>query len=66
MNKQNYSDLQAQLDEVMAKIQAEDLDVEEAIRLYKKGQELIAKIETYLGEAEVSIKKVTADFNKKG
>lgn len=53
-----YKQLQTELDEVMSKIQAEELDVEEAIKLYEKGEKLIAELEAYLKTAENKIKKL--------
>lgn len=53
-----YKQLQAELDEVMTMIQAEELDVEEAIKLYEQGEKLIRELETYLKTAENTIKKL--------
>ncbi len=53
-----YKQLQAELDEVMDKIQAEELDVEEAIKLFERGEKLIAELEQYLKTAENKIKRL--------
>ncbi len=53
-----YKQLQAELDEVMEKIQAEELDVEEAIKLFERGEKLIAELELYLKTAENKIKRL--------
>ncbi|MBP7807065.1 exodeoxyribonuclease VII small subunit [Candidatus Saccharibacteria bacterium] len=53
-----YKQLQAELDEVMDKIQAEELDVEEAIKLFERGEKLIAELELYLKTAENKIKRL--------
>ena len=53
-----YKKLQAELDEVMEKIQAEELDVEEAIKLFERGEQLIAELELYLKTAENKIKRL--------
>ena len=54
----SYKQLQHELDEVLEKIQAEELDVEEAIKLYEQGEKLIAELESYLKTAENKIKKL--------
>jgi exodeoxyribonuclease VII small subunit len=53
-----YKQLQTELDEVLEKIQAEELNVEEAIKLYEQGEKLIRELETYLKTAENKIKKL--------
>lgn len=50
--------LQAELDEVLEQIQAEELDVEAAIKLYERGEKLISELEAYLKTAENKIKKL--------
>lgn len=54
----SYKELQSALDDVMTKIQAEELDVEEAIKLYEQGEQLIKELEVYLKTAENKIKKL--------
>ena len=53
-----YHMLQAELDEVLEQIQAEELDVEAAIKLYERGEKLISELEAYLKTAENKIKKL--------
>ncbi len=48
----SYKSLKSELDAVMAELQNEDLDVDEALKLYRRGQELIQKLEEYLKTAE--------------
>lgn len=54
----SYRQLQIELDGVLAKIQSEELDVEEAIKLYEQGEQLIKELEVYLKTAENKIKKL--------
>ena len=56
--KQSYRDLQAQLDEVLAELQSDSVDVDTALALYKKGQQLVAKLDSRLKTAENTIKKL--------
>jgi exodeoxyribonuclease VII small subunit len=54
----NYRDLKAELDGIMTELQREDLDVDAALKHYKRGQELIKQLETYLKTAENSLSEL--------
>ena len=59
MTKQpSYQDLQAQLQEVLDWFESPGIDIDQATKQYEKGQELIAKLETYLKKAEIRIEKI--------
>jgi exodeoxyribonuclease VII small subunit len=60
----NYQALKVELESVMAKLQAEDLDVDEALSLYERGLELVQQLENYLKTAENSVQELKARFNK--
>ncbi len=53
-----YQQLSEQLDSVLAELQAEDLDVDRALELYKQGRELVAELEGRLKTAEHSVQKL--------
>lgn len=57
-----YAELKNELDQVLVALQDENIDVDEAIRLHKRGLELIAALEKYLKTAENSIKELKATF----
>lgn len=59
----SYSELRAQLDEVMAKLQAPDCDVDEAVKLYEQALGYAQQLEAHLQTAENRVKKVQADFD---
>ena len=60
MNKvQNYHALNAALDEVLAALQQTDIGVDEAVKLYEKGLQLVTQLETDLSQAENTIEKLT-------
>jgi exodeoxyribonuclease VII small subunit len=61
--EQNYEQLKAQLDEVMAALQQEDLDVDKALEYYQKGLELVQLLENYLKTAENKVTELKAKFN---
>lgn len=56
--KVNYRVLSVELDEILTKLQSNDLDVDEAIKLYERGMEVAKEIEKYLKEAENKITKI--------
>jgi len=59
----SYAELNAELEEVMATLQHEDIDVDQAMEAYQKGMTLVAQLEIYLREAENKITKLKADFS---
>lgn len=54
----DYRKLNAELDELVVKLQSGELDIDEAIVCYERGMEIIAKLQTYLKTAENKINKV--------
>jgi len=48
----------------MSKLQAEDLDVDEALKLYERGLELVKQLDNYLKTAENTVLELKARFNK--
>ena len=61
--KSDYKSLNAELDEVLLKLQSEDLDVDMAVELYERGMTLIKELEAYLQDAENKVSKIKADFS---
>lgn len=61
-DKRSYRAIKAELDDVMLNLQSEDLDVDEAIELFNKGQKLVKELENYLSEAENTIKQIKAKY----
>ena len=64
-SKPNYQQLREELDEVMAELQREDLDVDKALEYYKRGLELIQKLEKHLDGAENKIQDIKTKFERK-
>ncbi len=58
----NYQHLNQELEEVLDKLQAGDLDIDEALKLYERGQEIVDKLQTYLKQAENKVTKVKKSF----
>ena len=63
MKKTDYKSLNSELDEILNKLQSEDLDVDEAMALYERGIAITKELETYLREAENKVAKIKADFS---
>ena len=60
----SYSQLNEELDNVLVTLQSGNLDIDEAVKFYERGNELIKQLETYLKEAENKITKVKAQLEK--
>ena len=60
----SYQELKTELESVMNRLQAEDLDVDEALRLYQRGLELVQQLDTYLKTAKNNIQELKAKFDK--
>lgn len=60
--KIDYKTLSDELDHVMSHLQNEDIDVDEAIKYYERGLELVKQLETYLEAAENKIKEIKLSF----
>jgi len=53
-----YQDLSAELEDVLAKLQSSDVQVDEAVKLYEAGLKLVAALEKHLAQAENKIEKL--------
>ena len=60
MEKDDYQTLSERLEAVLAKLQAPDVHVDEAVQLYEEGLKLIAALEKHLQQAENKIEKLKA------
>ena len=58
-NSFDYQTAMAELQHLLADMQDDDVDVDEALKKYERGQELIAQLSSYLEAAEnkISIRK---------
>ena len=62
--KIDYQTLSAELDAIMAELQKDNLDVDDALKHYERGLELVKQLESYLTTAENKITELKATFNK--
>ena len=58
MEKENFQGLSQKLEAVLAKLQAPDVHVGEAVKLYEEGLKLVAALEKHLRQAENKIEKL--------
>jgi exodeoxyribonuclease VII small subunit len=61
--KTDYKALNQELDELLLRLQAEDLDVDEAVKLYERGIAITKELKAYLEQAENTVAKIKADFS---
>lgn len=62
--KKNYQQLSAELEEILAKLQSADLDIDDAVKAYERGMAIAEELELYLKDAENKITKIKASFEK--
>ena len=60
----DYKTVSAELDEVLFKLQQQDVRVDEAVTLYEKGLGLVSQLEKHLEAAENKIEKLTLAATK--
>ncbi len=60
----SYQEMSQQLDTIMAQLQEENIDIEEAVKLYEQGTSLIKELEKQLRTAQNRVKKIKLQFEK--
>lgn len=60
--KPDYETLTTELDEVLGALQRDDLGVDDALKHYQRGLELVRQLEDYLQSAENTITELKAKF----
>lgn len=65
-SKTNYQDLSRELDEILAKLQSSELDIDEALKAYERGMVVAKQLEDYLKTAENKITKLKTNWDKPG
>lgn len=55
---EDYQSLNERLETVLNKLQAPDVQVDEAVKLYEEGLKLVAALEKHLKQAENKIEKL--------
>lgn len=60
---QTYTELKLELDEVLNALQQDDISVDDALKAYERGMELVGLLETQLKLAENKITKLKKKFD---
>ena len=55
----DYKKLSTELDEILDKLKSGDVDIDESITYYEKGNKIISDLEKYLKESENRFKKIS-------
>ena len=63
MTDKSYTELKHELDEVLDSLQSDDIDVDDALRSYERGMELVKLLEAKLKTAENKITKLKQKFD---
>ena len=58
-DKKTTSQLQAELDTILAWFESDKIDIDAAVKMYEEGLKLIEQLQERLNTAENTIKKVT-------
>jgi len=55
----DYKKLSAELDEILDKLRSGEVEINESITLFEKGNKIISDLEKYLKESENRFKKIS-------
>lgn len=61
----DYQKLSAELDKILEDMQSTDIDIDDAVKKYEKGMQILAQLERQLKTAENKVKKVRSEFGTK-
>lgn len=64
--KSNYQNLSDQLEEILAKLQRPDIQVDEAVDLYEQGLKIVKQCEAQLKSAENKIVRLKLQSESRG
>ncbi len=60
----DYVKLSKELDTILSVLQSAELDIDEAVKQYERGMEIVKQLEAYLKTAENRVTKIKAGFEK--
>jgi len=60
----NYQVLSQELESIVTELQRDDLDIDDALKQYKRGQEIVALLESYLKTAENTVTELKTNLTK--
>lgn len=59
----DYQKLKGELDSILDELQRSDLDIDQALKSYERGLQLIKELEIYLADAENTVRELKARFD---
>ncbi len=63
--EKSYQDLETELQGIIAWFESDTFDVDEAVKKYERGLELVKELEMYLGTAENTVRELKAKLSTK-
>jgi exodeoxyribonuclease VII small subunit len=60
----NYQSLQSELESILNDLQRDDIDVDQAMKQYERGLQIVKQLEDYLQSAENTVEELRAKFDK--
>jgi exodeoxyribonuclease VII small subunit len=64
--KKTYQELESELQDILAWFESDSFDVDEAVKQYERGLELIKALEAHLGTAENTVRELKSRFDDTG
>ncbi len=58
----NYHELSSELDQILSRLQSEEVALDEAVQLYERGIAITKLLERYLRQAENKVQKIKAEL----
>lgn len=58
----NYQQLNSELEAILQKLESGEVDVDEALKLFERGQAVVAELERYLTTAENKVTQLKAKY----
>jgi exodeoxyribonuclease VII small subunit len=59
----SYRELNMELESILQQLQREDLDIDEALKAYERGLQLIKQLEGYLKTAQNKVVELQSNFS---
>ena len=60
----DYETLRRELDGILDDLQSGSLDIDQALEKYRRGLELVKRLEKYLDKAENTVRELKTKFNQ--
>lgn len=58
-DKKSYGDLKRQLEDLLAKLDSSDIDMDEALDIHSKAKKTLKEIDKFIKEAEIKVSKIS-------